>query len=153
MSLLYCLAPSFYIILGSWALQCVLVYMSLHPIPAVSLERPAPGQAGAWPQCPLLQVTSPVLMSFASFLSSRLSSPRSWGGGACSSATTRRHTDPWPHLLTTLDLWGGQQRGATEKKKTFLVSFLGMSAAKMKNPRQHLLKLFYYRLTLSCSWN
>lgn len=42
---------------------------------------------------PLLQVTSPVMMSFASFLSSRLYSPRSWGGGAYSSATTRVHAE------------------------------------------------------------
>lgn len=55
-----------------------------------------------WLKYPLLQVTSPVLTSFASFLSSRLSSPRSWGEGVYSSAAARTHPDHWwPPLLTS----------------------------------------------------
>lgn len=74
---------------------------SFNPPPTPSLH--GVSRTGTcWPQCPLLQVTSPVLMSFASFLSSRLSSPRSWGGGAYSSAATRLHTDLW---LSRISLW------------------------------------------------
>lgn len=102
--------PSNHITLGCW----MPVFTSLYPKSNVGVSC----TGSCWRQCPLLQVTSPVLMSFASFLSSRLSSPRSWGGGAYSSATARRHADAWLHLHFPLWTHVGSSVMLPEKRDT-----------------------------------
>lgn len=61
------------------------------------------GQTPDWHECPPLQVTSPMLTSFAGFLSSHLSSPKSWEEGASGSATAGDHGCP-THLQGVLFL-------------------------------------------------
>lgn len=104
-----------------------------------------------WLQYPLLQVTSPVLMSFATFLSSRLSSPRSWGEGVCSSVAASGHSDhrPWPHLTSTVIVKSGS------KQFLHLYNTDAVGRLLQDEANSHFLKLFKNRVIffLDCFCN